>query len=119
MPTETPKHETDDARALYRNGKMTRAGMVRVIEAGGSVLHQGTHYGKVDDLPDEATLTEGDVAASAAATAAIDAQIANLTSQRSTIAGTHARNVEAEARKAAEPDKPAMPPATTPPSARK
>jgi hypothetical protein len=88
------------------DGSLTRAGMEAVIRGGGGVLHAGTIYTKADDLPDEATLTEGDAKASAAAGAALDAQIAALAQQKAALEQTHARNVKAEADKKAEPAHP-------------
>lgn len=98
MPT--PKHEQDDPRATHRDGKLTRAGMVRVIESGGAVSHQGTIYTRVDDLPDEATLAEGDAAAAEQALAALEADEARLATRRAALERTATRAREADAAKA-------------------
>jgi len=101
MP-ETDTAKKDDQSKYYRNGKMTRAGMVRVIEGGSSVLHNGIHYAKVADLPDEAELTEGDEAGAKVARDAIDAQISALASQRSALDATASRARDADEVKARE-----------------
>lgn len=100
-PPEAPPRKAD--------GSLTRAGMEAVIKAGGSVLHAGTLYTRLDDLPDEATLTEGDTRASAAAGAALDAQIAALARQKAALEETHARNIKAEKEKGDKAE-PAHPP---------
>ena len=104
--------DKDDAEKveMYRNGKMTRAGMEKVIGNGGAVMHQGTVYTKVDDLPDDATLTEGDEAGARQAQASIDAQIAALASQRAALDDTAAR-ARAKPTPAPEPAKPKEEPA--------
>jgi hypothetical protein len=84
------------------DGSLTRAGMEAILRSGGSVIVAGRHYGKLEDLPSEAELTEGDAKASAAAGAALDAQIAALSRQKAALDETHARNVEAEKKKADE-----------------
>ena len=102
-PRET---ETDAGRhappARKPDGSLTRAGMEAAIRRGGAVIHKGVHYKSLADLPDEATITEGDAQASAAAKAALDAQIAALATQRAALGETHARNVEADEKKARE-----------------
>jgi hypothetical protein len=89
MPTKD-----QEKAGLYRNGRMTRAGMVKVIEGGGSVMHEGVVYSKVDDLPDDATLNEGDEEGARQAQSAIDAQIAALGAQRAALDATAARAKE-------------------------
>jgi hypothetical protein len=120
--TEEREKEKDEAGgegaaaapARKADGELTRAGMESVIRGGGAVIYKGIHYGKVDDLPAESEIVEGDARASAAATAALDAQIAALASQRAALEGTHARNVEAERKKAeaagAGENRPGQPP---------
>lgn len=41
-------------------GNLTRAGMEQVIREGGSVLHKGQLHARVETLPSEAELAEGD-----------------------------------------------------------
>jgi hypothetical protein len=106
MPT--PKHEQDDPKALYRNGTLTRAGMERVIEGGGSVIYQQKIYTKIEDLPDEATLTEGDAAAAEAAEMGIQQQIATLASQAAALRQTRERAVRLQAATQGEEQKPEM-----------
>lgn len=84
----------------YRNGKMTRDGMVRVIEGGGSVAHEGQLFTKVSDLPDEATLAEGDAEAQEAARRAIDEDQARLDARRAAIERSASRSTPAEPPKA-------------------
>jgi hypothetical protein len=62
---------------------LSRADMERVIKDGGSVLHRGILHTRVETLPTEADLAEGDPAREQAAREALDAQIAALTAQRS------------------------------------
>jgi hypothetical protein len=106
MPT--PKHEQDDPKALYRNGTLTRAGMERVIEGGGSVVHQAKIYTRIEDLPDEATLTEGDAAAAEAAEMGIQQQIATLASQAAALRQTRDRAVRLQGLTQGEERKPEM-----------
>lgn len=87
MPDESEAEKVEK----YRNGRLTRDGMIEVIKAGGSVLHDGKIYSKVSDLPDEATLTEGDEQGARQAQAGIDAQIAALAAQRAALDATAAR----------------------------
>lgn len=61
---------------------LTRQEMEQVITGGGSVLHEGRIHDRIDTLPDEADLAQGDEARTNAARDAIDSQIASLTAQR-------------------------------------
>jgi hypothetical protein len=113
-----PNHEQDDRNAHYRNGTMTRAGMVDRIQRGGSVIHKGVLYGKVEDLPSETAMAEGDSAAAEALNRSLEDQIASLTRQKVVAEETRSRAAAADAAKAkAEADKPtfANPPTPTPP----
>jgi hypothetical protein len=73
------------AAGNYKDGKLTRSGMEHVIRSGGSVLHDGTVYTKLDTLPSEADLAKGDADAENAAREnllrqreALDQQLASL-----------------------------------------
>jgi hypothetical protein len=61
---------------------LSREEMERVIREGGSVLYQGRIVARVEDLPNEVDLAQGDAEKQAAVRAAIDAQITALTAQR-------------------------------------
>jgi len=60
---------------------MKRSEMEQIIVQGGSVLYQGRTISRVQDLPSEADLAVGDPAQEAAATAALQAQMADLQAQ--------------------------------------
>lgn len=61
---------------------LTREEMEQVIREGGAVAHQNRLLTRIEDLPDEIELAQGDQERMANATAAIDRQIAELTAQR-------------------------------------
>lgn len=98
--TEAEIQAEEERAKRFKDGKITHYGMVKTIQEGGGVIHNGVHYGKVEDLPDEATLAEGDAAAAAALNQSIDAQIAALTAQKARASATLTRAQEAEAEKA-------------------
>lgn len=60
---------------------MTRAQMEAVIAGGGSVLHGGKLYTRVEHLPSEAELAQGDPAAEQAAAARLQEEIVRLQEQ--------------------------------------
>lgn len=60
------------------HGKLTREGMERVIKDGGSVMLGHRLVTRVDDLPSEAQLAQGDAVRAKAAAERIQAQIAAL-----------------------------------------
>lgn len=60
---------------------LSRREMEHVIRSGGSVLHAGTLYSRVEALPSEADLAKGDPAQEQAAAANLEAQIADLRAQ--------------------------------------
>lgn len=63
-PVSTKPQTTDGTTGAvagdYVHGRLTRAGMVRAIHNGGSVLYQGNSIVNVDGLPDEAELAVSD-----------------------------------------------------------
>lgn len=61
---------------------LTRAQMEQAIQDGGSVVVNGQILSRIDDLPSEADLAQGDAAKEQAARAALDQQIARLLSER-------------------------------------
>jgi hypothetical protein len=61
------------------------AHMVAIIAAGGSVLYKGRVLSRVQDLPTAAALAKGDAVREKATADALDAQIAALQAQRSTL----------------------------------
>lgn len=60
---------------------LTREDMEQVIRGGGSILHKGQHLTRIEHLPTEADLAEGDAAASQAALDGITAQRVALDEQ--------------------------------------
>ncbi len=60
----------------------TRDEMLAIIRRGESVIHNGKILTAEGDVPDEATLAEGDETRTAAARESIDAQMAVLVAQR-------------------------------------
>jgi hypothetical protein len=82
----------------YKEGRLTRKGMERVIAQGGSVLHGGQLHTSVQTLPSEAVLAKGDEQAEALARdnlirqrQAIDSQLASLGAPGQTKLAGHAR----------------------------
>ena len=61
---------------------LSRAEMEQAIQDGGSVLHGGRLYSRIEDLPSAADLARGNPEQEAAAAAALDSQIAALQAQR-------------------------------------
>lgn len=82
---------------------MTRAAMAAVITAGGSVAHDNRLYTRVEDLPDEVELAQGDDVRKAAALDAVDDQLAKLTAQRTKLV-TEAETIASKKGKRAAPD---------------
>jgi hypothetical protein len=66
----------------YRDGKLTREGMVAAVRRGGSVLHKGAVINDERKLPSEADLAQGDARATQQALAGLDAQQRELDAQR-------------------------------------
>lgn len=61
-PELPPAEAGDDYTALrHEDGSLSRAGMVQVIQSGGSVAIGGEVIDNVDNLPPEDVLAEGDV----------------------------------------------------------
>lgn len=79
-----------------KNGKMTRAGMEETIKAGGSVLHGGKLYTRVETLPTAADLAAGDEQATAEALAGLDAQQRSLEEQRTRLLAARAPQKDAD-----------------------
>jgi hypothetical protein len=71
-----------------KDGRLTRAHMEEAIKSGGGVLVEGQVITRVEDLPSDVKLAEGDQARTAALASSIDAQIAALTQQRAALGGT-------------------------------
>ena len=67
---------------------LSREAMERAIKEGGSVLYQGRTLTRLDELPAEAELAQGDAGREAAAREALDSQIAALLAQRALVGGT-------------------------------
>jgi hypothetical protein len=85
------------------SGRLTRDEMLAKFDRGETVLVDGRHILRKEDLPPEAELVAGDQGRVEAATAALDAQIAALSQQRAQIERRHQAAVRAtEARAAAE-----------------
>lgn len=82
--------------------QLTRAEMESVIATGGSVLWNGVPLMRVQDLPSEASLAQGDPEQEAAALANLQQQIADLHAQMATLQ-------PAKPEKLAKPEKPAKP----------
>jgi hypothetical protein len=55
-PVNPPQQQLPVDQSHYRNGRITRHGMEHVIRSGGSVIHNGKHITKIDDLPTSADL---------------------------------------------------------------
>ena len=79
--TEAQKEAEKEHAKRFKDGKMTHYGMTKTLEEGGSVIFQGQHISKVDDLPDEAEIVKGDAEAEEAALRSIDAQRRMLDAQ--------------------------------------
>lgn len=79
LPASSPA--VANAGHYTRDGKLTRAGMEHVIRSGGSVVHEGKVYSKMEHLPSEADLAKGDADAEAAALENINRQRAQLDAQ--------------------------------------
>jgi hypothetical protein len=73
---------------LYDNGKLTRAGMERVIKEGGSVLDGHRLYTTTESLPSEAALAKGDPGKEAAAMAKLQEQMAEIQRQMHELGGS-------------------------------
>lgn len=71
-------------------GRLTRHGMEQAIRGGGSVLHDGRTITRVQDLPSEAELAQGDTAAEEAARASIAERQAQLDRERAILDGRRA-----------------------------
>jgi hypothetical protein len=61
-----------------QNGNLTRAGYEAAIRAGGSATYKGRPVMRMEDIPSDAELSEGDEEASLNALASIEAQEARL-----------------------------------------
>lgn len=77
--------------------KLTRGEMERVIQEGGSVLHNGQVIAQIDHLPSAAELAQGDPVAEARTASELDEQIAKLQAQKGTLE-TSAREREKQAK---------------------
>lgn len=69
----------------YREGKLTREGMVHVINSGGSVVHEGKIYNSLATLPTEADLAKDDIDAQKTARANINRRRAELDAEEATL----------------------------------
>ena len=105
--------EKQERKDMYQSGRLTRAGMERIIAGGGSVMISVPIEGseteterkiitKKEDLPDESVLSKGNAAASQAALDALDEEEARLHAKRAALQKTHERTkaADAEAKKA-------------------
>lgn len=63
--------------------KRNRKWMEETIRDGGSVIHKGVHYLRIEDLPTEAELAKGDDAEEKAAKESITAEIERLKNELS------------------------------------
>ncbi|MHC5541214.1 hypothetical protein ACYOEI_23580, partial [Singulisphaera rosea] len=59
-----------------------RSEMEEIIRSGGSIMHEGQVITRVEDLPTDADLAEGDPELEASTLEDIDSQIAKLNAQR-------------------------------------
>jgi hypothetical protein len=84
----------------YRDGKLTREGMVAAVRRGGSVLHKGAVINDERKLPSEADLAQGDARATQQALAGLDAQQRELDAQRQKLLGQGNRVGDAPAKPA-------------------
>jgi hypothetical protein len=96
---------------------LSREEMERVIREGGSVLYGGRTISRLEDLPNEVDLAQGDEAKQQALAADIDAQIAALITQRARLV-SGAPAVQQQSAPPASGEASAAPPSgeTTPPS---
>lgn len=76
-PTAAPAAPPDRIK-----GRLTRQGMEKAIRSGGSVLHDGKSIVRIEDLPSEAEISQGDETAENAARAGIEERQAVLDRER-------------------------------------
>ena len=107
--------EKQERKDMYQSGRLTRAGMEKILAGGGSVMVSVPIEGseteterkiitKKEDLPDESVLSRGNAAASQAALDALDEEEARLHAKRAALQKTHEKTqkADAEAKKADE-----------------
>jgi hypothetical protein len=80
--------------AQYQGGKLTRQGMESVIASGGSVMHGGKVITRIEHLPDEADLAQGDEQATQQALDGLAAQRAQLDAQEQKLLASRGRAKE-------------------------
>jgi hypothetical protein len=85
QPTAAKASPTGGKAVRDAKGKLTRHGMEEAIRNGGSVIHNGVVVSRLDQLPSEAELAQGDTAAENAALSSLDDRQAALDRERALI----------------------------------
>lgn len=96
------------------NTTLSRADMEEVIRSGGSVLHKGQHLTRLEHLPSEADLADGDSAATQAALDGLAVQRAALDEQERRLLASQAPT-KGKGKGKSDSTPPADPPSDPPP----